>query len=328
MNRANESPTIAVTGATGYVGTRVVDVLRTAHPEWNVRALSHTGQNDAISDPIFEHVDVRDRVRLENALDGADVVLHLAAISGVTSCEENPSLAYEVNVQGTNNIGWFCRKTETAVVFPFSMAVIGTPEKIPITVDSPREPMNRYGLMKLLGERAIETFARDSFPAHLFLKSNVYGEYTVNGQRMSKSTVTNFFVDRALSGQSLPVYEPGSQSRDYVHIHDIADAYLRSTELLLDELANGRTGTRGYEIASGTQLSVLELAKLVQRTVETETGTEPAIELVANPRDNETLTDDLEVDITTSKSELGWEPTHSIQASVRRLVRQKTEQRS
>ncbi len=325
MNEANESPTIAVTGATGYVGTRVVDALRTAHPEWNVRALSHTGRNDVIDDPIFEHVDVRDRIRLEAALDGADIVVHLAAISGVNNCEENPTLAYEVNVQGTNNVGWYCLKTGAAVVFPFSMAVLGTPETMPITVDSPREPMNRYGLMKVLGERAIETFARDSFPAHLFLKSNVYGEYTVNGKRMSKSTVTNFFVNRALSGESLPVYEPGSQTRDYVHIHDIADAYLRSTEQLLDELAEGRTGARGYEIAGGTQLSVLELAEFVQRTVETETGTEPAIELVENPRDNETLTDDFQVDITTTKSELGWEPTHSIQESVRRLVRQKME---
>ncbi|KZN26247.1 oxidoreductase [Haladaptatus sp. R4] len=326
MTENHESATVAVTGAAGYVGSRVVETLRTAHPGWEVRALTYHGWDGYGVDTngVDTTVDVRDRSQVDTALDGADVVVHLAAVSGVQNCEENPTLAYEVNVQGTNHVAWFCRRHETALVFPFSMAVLGTPEEFPITVESPRTPMNWYGRTKVIGVRAVETFAPDAFPAHLFLKSNVYGEHVVDGNRISKPTVINFFVDRAISGDSIPVYEPGTQARDYVHVHDVGDAYRRSVERLLAERATGRTGTEGYEIASGEQMGVHEIAELVQETVADETGTAPDIELVENPRGNETLATEFPVDTSTAEAELGWRPTRSVRDAVESLVRRKT----
>jgi len=55
------------------------------------------------------------------------------------------------------------------------MAVVGDPDEFPITVEDDRDPLNWYGRTKLLSERAIETFAEDAFPAHMYLKSNLYG---------------------------------------------------------------------------------------------------------------------------------------------------------
>ncbi|MFB6232898.1 MAG: NAD-dependent epimerase/dehydratase family protein, partial [Haloarculaceae archaeon] len=164
-------PTVAITGAAGYIGSRVLHDLQSEHPEWNLIGLDnqYLGQVDSVGEVDIEHVDIRDRHRLEAALDGSDVVLHLAAISGVDDCEENPDLAYEVNVTGTNNVAWFCRKTGAALAFPFSMAVLGDPESFPITADLPRDPMNWYGRTKYLGEQAVEAFAEGSFPAHLLL---------------------------------------------------------------------------------------------------------------------------------------------------------------
>ena len=86
-----DAPRVAITGAAGYIGSRVVVELQAAHPEWELVALDngYRGQVDAIGDVTIEHVDIRDRRRLEDALAGADVVCHLAAISGVDDCEEN-----------------------------------------------------------------------------------------------------------------------------------------------------------------------------------------------------------------------------------------------
>jgi len=313
---------VAVTGAAGYIGSRVVRELRESHPEWRVTALDnfYRGKLRAVGDTEIRHVDIRDRDRLEAALDGADVVLHLAAISGIEDCEGDADLAYEVNVQGTDNVAWFCRKTGAALAFPFSMAVVGDPQSFPITVDHPRDPMNWYGRTKLLSERSIETLAEGAFPAHQFLISNLYGHHAVDGQRISKSVVINFFVNRARNGDPLTVYEPGTQSRNFVHVVDVARSFVRSTERLLDRLDAGETGSEAYEIATDEDPSVMEMAELVA-DVAAEAGHErPTIELVENPRGNETLVSDFDVDWSRARDELGWEPTRTVEDTVRELL--------
>ena len=324
---ADEPPTIAVTGAAGYIGSRVVKLLRDAHSDWDVVVLDnfYLGDVREIDGVSVQHVDTRNRDRLEAALDGADIVLHLAAISGVDDCEENSDLAYEANVQGTSNVAWFCRKTGAGLVFPFSMAVLGDPESFPITVEMSRDPFNWYGRTKLLGEHVIEDMADDAFPAHLYLKSNLYGEHEVGGETVSKGTVINFFVNRVFSDEPLTVYEPGTQSRNYVHVKDVAGAYLRSVEVMLGQLEAGETGVSKYEIASDEDPSVMAVAELVQEIAAEEADIETEVSLVENPRSGETLVSEFEVDTTKARDELGWEATHSVEESIRALVRQKAE---
>ena len=322
MTENTASPHVAVTGAAGYIGSRVVAQLQETHPDWAVTALDnfYLGDVRSVGNTDVEHVDIRNRDRLEKALDGADVVLHLAAISGVDDCGERQDLAYEVNVQGTDNVAWFCRKTGAALAFPFSMAVLGDPESFPITVDLPRDPMNWYGRTKLLGERSIETFADGAFPAHQFMISNLYGHHTVNGRQVSKGTVINFFVDRALSGETLTVYEPGTQSRNFVHVVDVARAYVRSAERLLDQLDDGATGVEKYEIATAEDPSVMEMAELVAGIARQQRGVDPPVDLVENPRGNETLVSDFAVDTTRAHERLGWEPACTVEETVRELL--------
>ena len=315
----SEDAHVAVTGAAGYIGSRVVADIRETHPDWDVTAIDnfYLGDIREIGDVTVEHVDVRNRERLEEALSGADVVLHLAAVSGVDDCEERADLAYGVNVQGTNNVAWFCRKTGAAMVFPFSMAVLGDPHEFPITVDHPRDPMNWYGRTKLLGEHTIEEFADGAFPAHQFMISNLYGGHEIEGREISKGTVINFFLSRAMAGETLTVYEPGTQCRNFVHVTDVARAYLRSAERLVEQLDAGDTGVEKYEIASDEYPGVEEVAELV-RSVAAEHGHEVDVELVENPRaGEETLVSEFPVDTTAARERLGWERQYDVESVVR-----------
>jgi UDP-glucose 4-epimerase len=320
-----DAPTIAVTGAAGYIGSRVLGDIQRAHPEWNLVALDnhYRGQVDAVGDVPIEHVDIRNRNRLEEALAGADVVVHLAATSGVDDCDETPDLAYEVNVTGTNNVAWFCRKRGTAMVFPFSMAVLGDPASFPITADMPRDPLNWYGRTKYLGEQAVESFADGAFPAHLLLKSNLYGQHTVDGTVVSKPTVINFFLDRARASETLTVYEPGTQARNFIHVKDVAGAYVRSLERLLDQLERGETGARTYEIATDESPSIMSIAETVSDVAREELGIDVDVSLVENPRSGETMVEDFAVDTSRAVEELGWEPEYTVESSIRQLLRQR-----
>jgi UDP-glucose 4-epimerase len=314
-------PTIAITGAAGYIGSRVIVELQEAHPDWEITAIDnqYRGQVDSVADVEIDHVDVRNRDRLEEALSGADIVFHLAAVSGVDDCEENADLAYEVNVTGTNNVAWFCRKTGAGLVFPFSMAVLGDPQSFPITADQPRGPLNWYGRTKAISERAIEGFAEGAFPAHLFLKSNLYGEHVVDGTVVGKPTVINFFVDRALAGEPLTVYEPGTQARNFIHVIDVARAYVRSAEQLLEQLENGVTGTETYEIAGEEDMSVMSVAEIVRDAAKDELGAEIDVKLVENPRAAETMVEEFSVDISKVQHNLSWVPEYSVSESVNQL---------
>lgn len=315
--------TITVTGAAGYIGSRVVDRLQAAHPDWSITAIDnfYRGTVREIGDVTVEHVDIRDQNRLEEALAGADIVMHLAALSGVDDCETNADLTHEVNVNATNTIAWFCRQHGAGLIFPASMAIIGDPETFPITTDQPRDPLNWYGRSKVLGEQAIETLAEDAFPAHLYLKSNLYGEHQAGGQTVSKGTVINFFVSRAVAGEPLTVYEPGTQSRNFVHVKDVARAYVRSAERLRTQLEEEDTGVDKYAIATDEDPSVRETAELVARIADDELGERPDVTLVENPRAGETLVDEFGVDTTRTHDELGWDPEYTVEDSVRQLLR-------
>jgi nucleoside-diphosphate-sugar epimerase len=319
-----DSPHVAVTGAAGYIGSRLVADLQREHPDWELTALDnfYLGQVRSIGDLDIEHVDIRHREELEAALTGVDAVVHLAALSGVPDCDENPDRAYEVNVQGTENVAWFCRKTGAALAFPFSMAVIGDPDEFPITVDAERDPLNWYGRTKVLNETAIEWYADGAFPAHQFMVANLYGEHELDGRTVSKGTVINFFADRALAGETLTVYEPGTQSRNFVHVKDVARAFRLSTERLLDQRADGETGVEKYEIATDEDPGVEDVAEVVRRLAREERDVDVDIELVENPRSAETLVDSFEVDWSAARDRLGWEPRETVENSIRGLLRE------
>jgi UDP-glucose 4-epimerase len=181
--------------------------------------------------------------------------------------------------------------------------------------------LNWYGRTKLLGERSIETFADGAFPAHLFLKSNLYGKHVVDGTEVGKPTVINFFVNRALAGETLTVYEPGTQARNFVHVKDVARAYVRSAERLVKQLECGETGAETYEIASDEEMSVMEVAEIVREAALEEEGIDVDVELVENPRGAETMVEEFGVDISRASDHISWTPIESVPSCVQELLR-------
>ncbi|RLM83647.1 NAD-dependent epimerase/dehydratase family protein [Halobellus sp. Atlit-38R] len=313
-----DSRRIAVTGAGGYIGSRVVREFLDAGAD--VVAIDDLSghQISTFSNAQFVELDIRDEERLETALSDVDVVCHLAAISGIPDCESDPDRAFSVNVQGTENLAWYCRKHGIPLAFASSMAVIGEPVEFPIGAEHPRDPVSLYGLTKKMNEDDIHDLARSAFPAHLFLTANLYGTHEFGREEVTKQTVINIFVRRALDDEPLTVHRPGTQTFDFIHVKDVARAYRHSVSALLDE----DNGAADIPLASGEQLSVTDVAELIQRVCQEERGYEPAIEYVEDPRESQPTGPDFTVDTATARERLGFETEHTVEETVRRALQQ------
>jgi len=307
---------VYVTGAGGYIGSRVTKLLLEEGHEVTPTDSFRTAQVDEIEGVRVEEVDVRDRDAVREAVGDSDAVMHLGAVSGVQDCEENPEEAFDINVRGTENVAWVCRENETPLVFPCSMAVVGDPVGFPITSEHPRRPLNHYGRTKAMSEEDIGWLAEDAFPAHVYMKSNLYGHHEMDGENVGKRTVINIFVEKALNEEPLTVHEPGTQARDFVHVKDVARAYLCSLKNIVDAEDSART----FPIASGECMSVLELAETVQGIVNEELGYEVEIEMVENPRESETVSDDFVVDTDEARDAIGFEAEYTVADAVREMI--------
>jgi UDP-glucose 4-epimerase len=312
----SETFDVCVTGAGGYIGSRVTKLLLNEGHDVTPIDSFRSAQVEEIDGVRVKEADVRDRERMREAIDGSGIVMHLGAVSGVQDCEENPEEAFDINVVGTENVAWVCRENETPLIFPCSMAVIGDPTEIPITSEHPRRPLNHYGRTKAMSEEDIGWLAEDGFPAHVYMKSNLYGHHQIGDDSIGKRTVINIFVEKALNEEPLTVHEPGTQARDFVHVKDVARAYMCS----LENLVGAENGARTFPIASGECMSVLELAETVRDIVEEERGYRVDIEMVENPRESETVSDDFVVDTDEARDAIGFEAEYTVEDAVREMV--------
>jgi len=312
-----ETHTIGITGAGGYIGSRVTKNLLDAGHDVVPVDNFYAAQVEEIDGREILDGDVRDASMLDERFDDVDALFHLAALTGVQECDENENEAFEVNVRGTENVARFCRNNDVPLVFPCSMAIVGEPVDLPITSEHPRDPVNAYGLTKEMSEDDIHSLARRSFPAHVLMKSNLYGHHAIDGRSIGKRTVINVFVEKALDDEPLTVHEPGTQARDFVHVKDVARVYERSLDALMDDPDDGATT---LPVASGEDMSVLDLANLIQRVTREERGYEPAVEMIENPRGEEAAGSDFSVDTSEAREAIGFEADHSVEETVRNLI--------
>jgi nucleoside-diphosphate-sugar epimerase len=310
--------TIGITGAAGYIGSCVAKRVQDAG--YDVRLVDDFSNGDVqkVDESPVVNVDVRDRDELAAAFKDVDAVVHLAAVSDVPSCTAGPERAFSVNVEGTLNVAWLCHQRELPLVFAGSVAVMGDPVRLPIDADHPRNPLNHYGRTKKMSEDDIRDLSENTFPAIAFVMGNVVGSHVLGDRRVVNDSVITTFVDRALAGDPLEVYDPGTQSRDYVHVVDVADAYVSA----LDVLADAEDGATVYTLGSGEGVSVLEVADVVVEAVEELRGNRLQIERVPNPRAGETLVEEFRLDTARVRADLDFEPTHTVTDTVRELIQE------
>lgn len=268
---------VVVTGGAGNVGSHVVDgaiaagarevvaldALVRGVPE-NLHAALATGK------ARLEQMDIRDRDAVRQALVGADVVFHQAALRW-TRCQEEPRDCEEVMVEGTFNVLEAAAAAKVKrVVLASSAVVYGEPRRLPIDEDQPLNGKTIYGAAKVANEQLARAFAHlHGLPVVALRYFNVYGPRM--DIRSKYTEVMIKWLDRIDRGEPLLINGDGSASADYVYIADVARANLLACDVpVTDAIVN---------VCSGVETPLRELAALLLRL----TGKDVGIELRPQP---------------------------------------------
>jgi UDP-glucose 4-epimerase len=209
--------------------------------------------------------DIRDFDTCLTCCEGIDVVVHLAANTGVAPSIERPRYDMEANVIGTFNILEASRKNNIAkFIFASSGAPIGEVEP-PVNEEKPARPVSPYGASKLAGEGYCSAFFRTFGVETIALRfGNVYGTLSKH-----KNSVVAKFLRQAFAGEPLEIYGDGSQTRDFIYIDDLIQAILLSVK--------SNVGGEVFQIATYKETTVNEIADKIKNLIENDTGKKVSI---------------------------------------------------
>jgi UDP-glucose 4-epimerase len=263
---------VLVTGGAGYVGSVCANRMLELGYQVLVYDNLSTGHAQAVpGDAALERGDIADRVRLSGVLAAfkPDVVMHFAANALVGESYENPLLYYRNNVAGgLSLVETMILHGVRSVVFSSSCSVYGQPERIPITEDQPKAPLNPYGRTKLAFENMLEDCEQAYGLRSVCLR--YFNAAGASGSRGEDHDPETHIIPNVLRvalglaprveifGDDYPTAD-GTCVRDYVHIEDLAQAHEQALKLL----RQGRSDR--INLGNGEGFSVLDVLKASER---------------------------------------------------------------
>jgi len=288
---------VLITGCAGFIGFYVASKLLDGG--FDVECIDNLSRGSERRVKILQGRGMKFLLRDVRDVDvvRADAVIHLAALTSVEESWRFPELYHDVNGSGTLRLLQASRRGNVRrFIYASSAAVYGNPVKIPIDEDHPTRPLSPYGASKLAGEAYVNAFGRlmDVVILRLF---NVYGY----GQNPSYAGVVLRFVESALRGGKPLIYGDGLQTRDFVHVEDVANAFLWAL--------NVEPGI--YNIGSGHEVSVLQLLSIVEEV--TGRKLEPVF---SEPRPGDIKRSCADISRAVSR---GWKPVIDLRSGIRRL---------
>jgi nucleoside-diphosphate-sugar epimerase len=302
---------VTVTGGAGYIGALLVAELTASGSEVTVldsllHGQTHVGEAVANLGARMVYGDVRDTTAREDALSGADAVVHLAAIVGDPACKRDPELSNDVNVEGTRAVVEDARRLGAGrFVFASTCSNYGrmADPMVPIDEEGELAPVSLYAEQKVAIEKQLLSLDDPDFAATCLRFATVYGA----APRMRFDLTVNEFTRELWADRELEVF--GEQFwRPYVHVADAARA-VRVVLEAPDEIVSGDVFNVGHSDENYRKLDLVEMI-----TGRLGRGEVSYVHRDEDPRD-------YKVSFEKVRRELGFKPQMTVADGVDEVIR-------
>lgn len=316
------SNTILVTGGAGYIGSHMVRLLD--KHGYNVVTYDNLqrGNRDAVTAGTLIVGDLHDSERLSEVFSRFDIdaVMHFAALAYVGESVHEPAMYYRNNVTGTQSLLDSMRKhAVNKLVFSSTCATYGDPQQLPITEQTPQNPINPYGQSKLMVEQILKDYSTAyglrSIALRYFNAAGCAEDGSIGERHDPETHLLPLILFEALRVQAggdpgetkLMVFgndfdtRDGTCVRDYIHVNDLCSAHIAAFQRMLRE---PELGAEQFNLGVNRGYTVLEVIEACREI----TGVNISFNSVARRAGDPP---ELVADASKAMSELQWTPMHA-----------------
>jgi nucleoside-diphosphate-sugar epimerase len=300
---------VLVTGGAGYCGSLLVPQLLDQGYKVTVYDTMFFGDAFLPKDNVNLRVvkgDIRDTAHLAAATAGHDAFVSLACISNDASFELDEALSTSVNMDAFEPMVEAAKQAGVKrFIYASSSSVYGVSDRPDVTEDHPLVPLTLYNKFKGLCEPLLKKHADDDFTVVIFRPATVCGY----APRLRLDLSVNILTNHAINAGKITVFG-GSQLRPNLHIQDYCEAVKLFLAAPSDKIQK-ETFNVGYQ-----NLSIMDIAKLVQRIVSKEFPEQGEVAIVTTPSDD---LRSYHINSDKIRRVLGYAPRHTIEGAVRDL---------
>jgi UDP-glucose-4-epimerase GalE len=273
---------VLVVGGAGYIGSHAARALRRAGYQVIIYDNLCTGFRRLVQGFELVEGDIADRSKLESVLPRVDAIMHFAAHAYVGESVTNPRKYFRNNsVDALTLLNAAVDAGVRHFIFSSTCAVYGIPARIPITEDTPREPVNPYGASKLFFEHALEAYDRAYGMKSARLRYFNAAGADDSGEIGELHDPETHLIPLALlaatgNGPELQIFgddyptPDGTCLRDYIHVNDLADAHVKALQHLEqggDSLALNLGTGRGHSVLEVIHAAEAAVGQPVRRKI-------------------------------------------------------------
>ena len=314
IQKLSEVSTFTVIGASGYIGSKLVNKLTDSGCNV-IRSSRRDTITNGDSEFVMAELDSLDFWL--NIVEKSDVIIHLAGNTSINVANDNPALDLNSSVVPIYRLIEACKilRKRPRVVFASTVTAYGFTDNLPVSEATAENPESFYDLHKFFVERQLVLATKLNICDGVSLRlANVYGPSSANSSANDRG-ILNKIIGLALAGDIVSLYGGGNYIRDYIYIDDVVDAFILAS-------ISSKSAGEVFNVGSGVGTSVRDAFNAVTQEVYRQTNKIIEMKDVPWPENSPKIDmRNFTASIKKARTCLGWSPKVSLQTGIATTVK-------